>query len=130
MDSNGGRRDSHPSADYDSHHSLGQAPMRPPREQALLDELDELAPELLASGRPSRLLDRHGELTALDLRGHPWARLLVACVAWDAKPATPLAWRHARAAHQAFICKADGRGEAFACFVLGCWMLTEGRLTE
>lgn len=102
--------------------------MRPAGDLRLPDELDELAPEMIGGGRPALLLDRVDELARLDLRGHPWARLLIACVSWDAAPGTERPWREARAALREFRRSGDHRGEAHACYVLGCWTLTQNKL--
>lgn len=91
-----------------------------------VEELDRLAPELLTGGRPARLLDRAAELSTLPLAGHPWARLLVACVWWDADPGTPHAVRQAHAALRAFRRGGDERGVGIACFVLGVWRVSRG----
>jgi hypothetical protein len=97
--------------------------------RSILAELDRLAPSLIGNGRPARLMARRDVLAGLDMRGHPWARLLAACVAWEAEPGTSVPWREARAALQGFRRCGDRRGEGFACYVLGCWTLTQGRLT-
>jgi hypothetical protein len=97
-------------------------------DQALAEDLDNLAPEMIGCGRPGLLLERADELARLDLRGHPWARLLAACVSWDAAPGTQRPWREARAALRDFRRRDDHRGEAYACYVLGCWTLTQNKL--
>jgi tetratricopeptide (TPR) repeat protein len=104
------------------------APRNPSED--LISELDRLAPELISTGRPARLLERAEELVQLDVAGHPWAQLLVACVQWDAAPGHAGAWRQARAACASFRQDGERRGEAFASYVLGCWTLTAGRLDE
>jgi tetratricopeptide (TPR) repeat protein len=91
-----------------------------------VDELDRLAPSLLIGGRPARLLDRATELAELPLAGHPWARLLVACVLWDAEPGGQVAVRHAHAALRAFRRREDDRGIGITSFVLGVWRLSRG----
>jgi len=96
----------------------------------LVSQLDKAAPELISAGRPARLREQVGELARLDVAGHPWAELLIACVRWDAAPGSRAAWHQARSARAAFQVDGDRRGEAFACFVLGCWTLTVGKLDE
>src|SRR5262249_31331805 len=101
-----------------------------PTTDSLVSELDRLALGLISAGPPARLLGREEELAQLDATGHPWAQLLIACVRWDAAPGDAAAWRQARAARAVFRREGERRGEAFACFVLGCWTLTVGRLGE
>jgi tetratricopeptide (TPR) repeat protein len=91
-------------------------------------QLDRIAPEMIASGRPVRLLDIHPDLADLDLRRHPWARLLVGCALWDADCTDPRAREHAMAARRAFRRTGDARGEGYSCFVLGSWAVTDGDL--
>src|SRR5262249_34369004 len=100
----------------------GQTPAN--SSSSLVRELDRLAPGLISAGRPARLLERAAELAELDVAGHPWAQLLVPCVRWDAAPGHAAAWCQARAARAVFRKEDERRGEAFACFVLGCWTLT------
>jgi tetratricopeptide (TPR) repeat protein len=91
-----------------------------------VEELDRIAPGLLLAGRPARLLDCVDELSALPLAGHPWARLLVACVRWDADPGSAGAIAHAHGALRAFRRGGDDRGVGITCFVLGVWRLSRG----
>src|SRR6266545_6344506 len=93
-----------------------------------LTELDRLAPELLTNGRPLRLQHRRDELAGLDFRGHPWARLLAACVLVDSDPLDREGRRHALAARRAFRRRQDAGGEGCACFLLGCWALEHGSI--
>lgn len=94
-----------------------------------VDELDRVAPTLVGEGRPARLLDQLDELRGLRLDGHPWARLLVACVLWDAQPGSAEATAQAHTALRAFRRGRDAKGIGLACFVLGCWAATAGDLS-
>jgi tetratricopeptide (TPR) repeat protein len=91
-------------------------------------QLDRMAPDMIASGRPVQLLGTHPDLADLDLRGHPWARLLVGCALWDADCTDPRARECAMAALRAFRRAGDVRGEGYCCFVLGSWAVTDGDL--
>jgi tetratricopeptide (TPR) repeat protein len=97
-----------------------------PADEAQLAELDRSAQQLLGAGRPMRLAGRLDELVALDFRGHPWARLLVGCAASDADPADERGPAQVATALAEFRDAGDGRGEAYACFVLGCRALEQG----
>lgn len=98
--------------------------------ESALAELDRAAPELLGHGRPMRLANRLDELAGLDFRGHPWARLLVACALYDTDP-TDGRWRaHLKGALRAFRARRDGQGVAYACFVLGCRALERGNIAQ
>jgi hypothetical protein len=93
-----------------------------------VDELDRIAPDMIRSGRPVRLVGDRGELPDLDLRGHPWARLLVACAVWDIDCTDRRAREHTMTALRAFRRLGDARGEGYCCFVLGSWAVTDGDL--
>lgn len=99
-------------------------------DEGVLAELDRSAPEMLGDGRPIRLVERLDELVRLNFRGHPWARLLVACALYDADPADPRHRDFLMAALRAFRAQQDGRGVAYACFVLGCRALELGNITQ
>src|SRR5436190_11472245 len=86
-----------------------------------LDEMDRMAPEMISSGRPVRLLQERPDVADLDYRGHPWARLLAACAVWDADCTDPRAREHAMGALRAFRRAGDVRGEGYCCFVRGSW---------
>lgn len=97
-----------------------------PAYEKQLAELDRLAPELLGEGRPMRLSERADDLARLDFRGHPWARLLFGCALSDADPTDERGITQVTEALAEFRQARDGRGEAYACFVLGCRVLEQG----
>jgi tetratricopeptide (TPR) repeat protein len=96
----------------------------------LLAELDRQAPTLLGEGRPLRVADDARHLGDASFRGHPWAKLLVGCALSDADPADGRGRRYATAALASFRRRGDRRGEAYACFVLGCRALEAGDITR
>lgn len=95
---------------------------------AVLAELDRIAPDLIGSGRPVRYADQVSALAARDLHGHPWARLLVACMMWDADCTDGRARVQALAALRAFRRRGEPRGEGYACWVLGNWAVMRGEI--
>src|ERR1051325_4554266 len=96
--------------------------------EATLCELDRLAPEVIGTGRPARYAPLAAELADAGFRGHPWARLLLACALGDT--GDPGNVRLTEAALRSFRRSGDRRGEAYACFVLGCRALERGDIAR